>query len=299
MNNIGRNFGGDWTERKLECVSKYLNAYTTIMRSRRRRYTYTYIDAFAGMGYREVKNPDDSAIQRFLAGSARRALEVEHSFPNYVFIEANKHSFAELRKLKDEFPEHDIKCINEDANEYMKSICKKTNWQQNRALVFLDPYGMEVEWPTIELIAHTKAIDLWLLFPIGIGVNRLLKKDGKISESNRKKLDRFFGRTDWFDEFYQLAQQYSLFSENEELEKKDNTLEKIKQFFLLKCLGSCFKSVAKNPLPLHNSKNSLMYLLCFAAGNPNAPKALEIAEGILEKMQDTSDTPQLTLPFKR
>lgn len=52
--------------------------------------------------------------------------------------------------------------------------------------------------------------------------------------------------------------------------------------------------VANNPLPLRNSKNSLMYLLCFAAGNPNAPKALEITEDILEKMQNTL---QLTLPI--
>ncbi len=31
MNTVSQQFGGDWTEQKLECVSKYLNAYTTIM----------------------------------------------------------------------------------------------------------------------------------------------------------------------------------------------------------------------------------------------------------------------------
>jgi three-Cys-motif partner protein len=61
---------------------------------------------------------------------------------------------------------------------------------------------MEVEWSTIKAIASTKAIDLWLLFPLGVAVNRLLRCDGQIDESVKKKLDRFFGTTDWFDQFY-------------------------------------------------------------------------------------------------
>ncbi|MDE0084804.1 MAG: three-Cys-motif partner protein TcmP [Candidatus Poribacteria bacterium] len=291
MNNIGQTFGGDWTEQKLECVSKYLDAYTKIMRLR--KYKYTYIDAFAGMGYRELKNHDDPAIQSFLAGSARRALEVKRPFPNYVFIEADKRSFAELKKLKDEFPDRNIKCINKEANESVRNRCQETNWKENRALVFLDPYGMEVDWTTIELIARTQAIDLWLLFPIGMGVNRLLKNDGNILKPHRKKLDQLFGRTDWFEEFYQLSPQLSLFSENVGFVKKDNIFSIIEQYYL-KRLASIFEFVAQNPFHLRNSKNSLMYLLCFAAGNPNASIALKIAEDILEKMRTPS---QLTLPF--
>lgn len=278
------NFGGSWTEQKLDCVTEYLNAYQKIMRGR--KYNYIYIDAFAGMGYRIQKDDDDPEILRFLAGSARRALEVKQPFPNYIFIEANKNSFNILKKLKIEFQEHNIELINKNANESVKSICNETDWNKNRALVFLDPYGMNVEWTTIELIAHTQAIDAWILFPIGMGVNRLLKNDGNISISHRKKLDQLFGRSDWFDEFYQLARQGSLFSENDELEKRDDIFAEIEYYFL-KCLKGIFPLVAKNPLPLRNSKNSLMYLLCFAAGNPNAPKALKIAEEILEKMQST------------
>ena len=126
-----------------------------------------------------------------------------------------------------------------------------------------------------------------------MGVNRLLRKDGKIQPSERETLDQFFGRDDWFDEFYQLARQGSLFNEKDELEKRDRILAEIEQYFL-KCLKSVFAKVADNPLPLHNSKNSLMYLLCFAAGNPNAPKALKIAQEILEGVRNAS---QPTLPI--
>lgn len=92
--------------------------------------------------------------------------------------------------------------------------------------------------------------------------------------------------------YYQLARQGSLFNDEDEVEKRDDILAEIEHYFL-KRLESVFARVAENPLPLRNSKNSLMYLLCFAAGNPNAPKALQIAEDILEKMR----TPQLTLPI--
>lgn len=150
---------------------------------------------------------------------------------------------------------------------------------------------MQVEWQTTESIAKTQAIDLWILFPIGIGVSRTLKNDGEIGSSERLTLDQLFGRDDWFDEFYQPPRQGSLFNDEDAVEKRDDILAEIEQYFL-KRLESVFARVAENPLPLRNSKNSLMSLLCFAAGNPNAPKALQIAEDILEKMR----TPQLTLP---
>ena len=290
MNNRGHEFGGDWTEQKLECVSKYLHSYTQIMKDR--KFHFSYIDAFAGTGYRELKHNEDIEIPRFLAGSARKALEVKPPFKKYIFIEEDKDSYIELKNLASEFPNHNIECIKANANQSLTDLCKKTEWRTNRALTFLDPYGMQVEWRTIESIAKTQAIDLWLLFPIGMGVNRLLRNDGKIPPSERQTLNQLFGRDDWFDEFYQLARQGSLFNQEEELEKIDDILAEIEQYFL-KCLEKVFAMVAKNPLPLRNSKNSLMYLLCFAAGNPNAPKALEIAEDILEKMH----TPQLTLPI--
>ncbi|MDE0681279.1 MAG: three-Cys-motif partner protein TcmP [Candidatus Poribacteria bacterium] len=291
MNNRGHKFGGNWTEEKLECVSKYLHSYTQIMKER--EYHFTYIDAFAGTGYRELKNSEDIEIPSFLAGSARKALEVRHPFKEYIFIEEEKNSYTELKNLTNEFPNHNIGCINANANQYLTDLCRERDWRTNRALVFLDPYGMQVEWQTIESIAKTQAIDLWILFLIGMGVSRLLRNDGKIPLTERQTLDEFFGRDDWFDEFYQLARQRSLFNEEDELEKRDNILAEIEQYFL-KCLDSVFAMVAKNPLPLRNSKNSLMYLLCFAAGNPNAPKALKIAEEILEKMRNPS---QPTLPI--
>ena len=45
--------------------------------------------------------------------------------------------------------------------------------EKNRAVVFLDPYGAQVDWSTIRDIGETKTIDLWVLFPLGQAVNRM------------------------------------------------------------------------------------------------------------------------------
>lgn len=300
MNVRGHRFGGDWTEQKLECVSKYLHAYTTIMN--RQQFHYAYIDAFAGTGYREMENDEDadelmfpdlvsSEVVDFHDGSARNALEVESPFMKYIFIEKDATRYAELEELrkefllKDRFSEDMIECLCQDANDYLKDLCRKS-WKSHRALVFLDPYGMQVDWKTIESIAQTQAIDLWILFPLGT-VNRLLKRNGEIRPSLRERLDLFFGEPDWYDVFYQLAEQISFFDE-EQWQKTGNIFTTIEQYFIERLQG-IFKDVATNPLPLRNSKNVPLYLLCFAAGNPKGgPTAVRIAQDILEGMQNPS-----------
>jgi hypothetical protein len=57
-------------------------------------------------------------------------------------------------------------------------------------------YGIQVEWSTIEHIAATGAIDLWILFPLGIGLNWLLPRSGLIPEGWRQRLNLFWGRSD-------------------------------------------------------------------------------------------------------
>lgn len=85
-----------------------------------------------------------------------------------------------------------------DANDRIQELCDK-DWPKHRAVLFLDPYGMQVEWKTIEAVARTRPIDMWLLFPLGIGVNRLLTKSGEIPPSWRSRLDLLLGTTDWYE----------------------------------------------------------------------------------------------------
>ena len=74
---------------------------------------------------------------------------------------------------------------------------------------------MAAEWQTVEAIARTQAIDLWYLFPLGVAVNRLLKRYGQIKVTWSRRLDLIFGSHDWYDAFYQLKAEPTLFGEED------------------------------------------------------------------------------------
>lgn len=284
-------FGGSWTAEKLGRVRKYLEAYMQIMKDR--PWRTGYIDAFAGTGYVSIQReggrqklllPDVGQEElAFIEGSARLALQVSHPFDRYIFIERKPTRAEQLDDLKKEYPHlaDRIITVPDDANSYIQRLCTK-DWSARRAVMFLDPYGMQVSWETIRAIAETKAIDLWLLFPLGVAVNRLVRRDGRISEAVRKRLDRMFGSDDWFDEFYKPKERRGLFEDDEQLMKVAN-LDSIGDYFVRR-LKTIFPFVAENPLPLLNSCNNPLYLLCFAAGNERGgATAVKIAQDILRR----------------
>jgi three-Cys-motif partner protein len=292
-------FGGDWTSTKLAILEKYLAAYTTALKDKPtpdRPFRKAYIDAFAGTGYRTMRRdeessanllfPDlaDAAPQQLLDGSARLALKIHPRFDRYIFIERSAERCAELASLKDEFPDLavDIRIEQGEANLEIQKICQK-DWRSHRAVMFLDPYGMQVEWQTIEAIAKTGAIDLWLLFPLGIGVSRLLTRSGDIPAAWRTRLDKLLGTPDWYDEFYRVEPSLTLFGTDEERVVKA-TNASIGRYFNDRLKG-LFPGVAE-PGVLRNSSNCPLYLLCFAAGNAaGAPIALKIANHLLKEVR--------------
>jgi three-Cys-motif partner protein len=110
-------------------------------------------------------------------------------------------------------------------------------------------------------------------------VNRLLRKDAKISEGWQRRLDSFFGERDWRTAFYTTKTEENLFGVEETVEKSAD-LEDIAAYFVRQ-LGTIFAGVAKNPLPLRNSANTPLYMLCFASANKRGAKtAVKIAQDI-------------------
>ncbi len=285
---------------KLDVLAQYLARYTTALKekpSKEHPFRKAYIDAFAGTGYRDARRGDPSGEssqtlllaepaekehQALLDGSARLALKTEPRFDRYVFIERSPERCAQLEALKSEFPHlaSDIRIRQGDANAEIQDLCDK-EWTSRRAVLFLDPYGMQVEWKTIEAIAATKSIDLWLLFPLGIGVNRLLTRSGDIPDSWRRRLNTLLGTEDWYEEFYRVESTPTLFGDADRLVKA--TTETIGRYFNER-LKSVFAAVAEDPKVLRNSANCPLYLLCFAVGNEKgAPIALRIANHLLTK----------------
>jgi three-Cys-motif partner protein len=284
-------FGGNWTSEKLERLRKYLVEYSKIMA--KQKFIYAYIDAFAGTGYISKALNDENEIKlfqdlvddepiSFINGSVKTALEVHPPFSKYIFIEKDIGRVSELKQTCDEYPEHKerIQIVNADANMYLQDLCDNRKWGKHRAVLFLDPYGMQVEWKTIESIARTKAIDMWLLFPLGMSINRMLTKSSEMPQSWEAKLDRFFGTHEWKDAFYKQKISHTLFGEESEMIKACN-YDAIGMFFVER-LRKVFPAVAENPLTLCNSRNVPLFLFCFAAGNEKGGAiAKRIAEYIL------------------
>ncbi|WP_366946705.1 three-Cys-motif partner protein TcmP [Roseiflexus sp.] len=128
---------------------------------------------------------------------------MEPPFKRYLFIERDPERAKELEKLVNEFRGRfqfkgcKIEVVEAEANEYLIQWCRQNNWQSSRAVVFLDPYGMQVSWDLIEALGQTRAVDLWLLFPLGMAVNRLLTRNQPPTGPWANALTRMFGTNDW------------------------------------------------------------------------------------------------------
>lgn len=268
-------FGGGWTQRKLGVVREYLKLYATALKNQ--SFQRIYIDAFAGTGDRTDKRreslplldlPEFDAVAK---GSARLALEVEPPFHRYILIERATRRASELTALKSEFPSRNIEIINDDANDAIALVCNVTDWRTTRGVVFLDPYGLQVTWDTLVAVAGTKALDVWVLFPSGMGLNRLLTKSGDIPQEWQETLDRSLGTKDWRSAFYRREQEADLFEGSRSKTVKDADPIKLEKFYLDR-LRAIFPTVMNKSVRLTNSKDQTMYLLCFACANPS-PKA--------------------------
>lgn len=291
-------FGGNWTQKKLEALEKYLKAYMTIMRGNRNAqyFRVTYLDGFAGSGVRYVPSDDaleneaaswwedfgEAEVQDFYKGSPRVALDIEKKFDRYIFVEKNPQWVAELEKLKLDYPDLDIQIEQADCNRFIHEWCASLQWN-DRALVFLDPYGMQVEWGTLVTLARTEKVDLWLLVPLGSAIMRLLTRNEPPPQGWQRALDRLFGTEEWLGQFYQVTRAQTLFGE-EETTVRTASFDTVTRFFVQR-LSEVFAGVLDRPAILRNSKNVPLYTLCFAASNPKgAPTAVKIARDIAEDL---------------
>lgn len=279
-------FGGIWTEEKLNIFTSYLDAYLIALQNQ--KFKKIYIDAFAGTG--EIETSDGG---QYLVGSAKRALASDKKFDHYYFIEADSQKAEELQNMINfEFPQMKriVTIFCGDANDKLAEIISSVDWRYNRGLLFLDPYATQVNWTTLETVARTKSIDVWYLFPFS-ALNRMLPKNGKY-ETWESCIDRLLGDDGWHTEFYKEDPQMSLFdlshdsgTDNSGTRKiKDSNPDHIKAYIISR-LGTIFPCVSKHPRIFRNSRNSPMFLFCFAISNESeaAQKlALRIANHILK-----------------
>lgn len=293
-------WGGQWTEEKLDAFEKYVNAYLTIMNSHRDKYQWNliYFDGFAGSGSRnETKKEANSALLQELfddtflkeeelniyKGAAERVLSIpQRGFDFYYFVDKDKESSLKLHELLSPYEnEKTLVYRNSDANKQVEMLAAAMRKDKSlAALVLLDPFGMQVDWKSIECLTGTRT-DLWILIPTGVIINRLLDRKGELTHID--KLTSFFG----MDEeslkafFYSKRQVQTLFGEIETAEKVKQPIQKITELYIQQ-LQRIFKHVTLEPLVLYNSRKTPIFHFACASNNPSAVK---IANEIISKKQ--------------
>lgn len=280
---VEHEFGSQHTEIKLSVVEGYLKAFTTSLRPHFKRLLY--FDAFAGTGARteRVAARDQDLIGEAVPeqvshrrGSARIALEIEPKFDRFFFMEQNPKHCAALEQMKQEFPDRSIEILPGDANELIVRLIENKNWAGTRGVMFLDPYGMQVDWETLEAIRRTEAIDVWYLFSLSGLYRQAARNLSAVDVNKRTAISRMLGTHDWESELYHVAPQGDLLASLEDpVERQRNADVSGLENYVKRRLMDLFPYVhAPLALPVWNKPQR--FSLFFATSNPS-PKATALA----------------------
>jgi len=228
---------GPWAKQKLDGLESYLHHYLQVLE--KFGFKVVYIDAFAGAGKSEVRNSwkgaddddlllfDDDFVQseaEFIEGSPRRALGLKYSFHGHYFFDQDPVRAKLLEDLQSEFPEKNIYVRVGDANPLIQKLAKKLRGRDTRGFAFLDPYGPHLHWDTIKSLVETKNVEVMINFPLGMAVNRMIKRNGDIPENCRHDLNLCFGTNEWEPLVYN--EQRTLFGTTDR-QKVDNTAARL------------------------------------------------------------------------
>jgi three-Cys-motif partner protein len=281
---------GPWAKEKLECLGKYLHAYTTILRKQNWCRGYIYVDAFAGAGtallrqYYEQSseaslienvagfvNEQESEAERYVTGSPKVALSLQHPFTEYIFIEKSVARIAELNTLKQQYGEtRNVSIYQSDANHAIRERLLgqgRYNWKIYRGLAFLDPFGMQVPWDTIEALGKTNAFEILLNLPVGMAIQRMLPRSGHFEEVQREKLDTYFGSPEWRQIVYEDTQ--DLFGHSL-ITKRHDAGEKLAKWYQERLKGAY--GFSSRPRLITNTRGAHLYYLLWAGPNKNGAK---------------------------
>lgn len=283
-------FGGLWSLLKIETVADYLRAFNTALRKKpspNRPFRRIYIDAFAGSGdfsFATEAAPllDVAASVSNHSGSAKRALETTPPFDALFFIERLPENVEKLKKLTASSPSASV--ILGDANAEVRRICAETQWASTRGVIFLDPFGTEVDWETLKAISGTEALDVWYLFPLS-GLYRNAPHDpSALDASKRRTLTRILGTENWEQVFYAKpnSNELSLFPQEPAGPAIRSVEVEEMESFVRKRLKTLFPTVLP-PKRLYGPTNAPMFSLFFAVSNPSA-KARKVAGDIAQDL---------------
>jgi three-Cys-motif partner protein len=202
---IARN-SGIWAKEKLSFLDEYGPPALKATEAKRQRW---YVDLFAGPGI----NVDDEETHLEFEGAALRALKMTAPGDERVYfthmvlvnkdIEAHQALEFRINRHCDEghcrAPRAHVHAVHGDSNRLTHSIMRKIN-AKSYVFVFADIEApKQLPFSTVRaLMSHGhKSVDLFVLFPLDMGLNRVLSYNPETWEASAETLTEFFGTDKW------------------------------------------------------------------------------------------------------
>jgi three-Cys-motif partner protein len=165
--------------------------------------------------------------------------------------------------------------VHGDANERLPEILNTINWQNKRALVFIDPFGFQLNWTTLETMLTNTKLDAWILVPVA-GSNRVFPKElSRMDEHKENRLTEFFGSDEWKG-FYQKTK--TLFDEGT-LHLTDDKEQKLLKLYIKKI--RTIATYCSEPINLYDGTTH-RFSLVFCMSN-KSPPAIKLAEKLVSE----------------
>lgn len=276
---------GDWSVDKLRILKEYSAAYAIILQHQRNAHTgkkqfYTgYIDAFAGAGEHIHKGTG-----QVVKGSPLNALELATQFDHYEFIDLNPERVQRLKQLTEK--RCNVSVHHGDCNEILlKTVLPKyPRDKYRRALCFLDPYSLQLDWKVLKTAGEMQSVEIFLNFPIhDMNRNAKRKNIDEVDATSRERMTKFWGDESWHAAMYAPSKQATLpglFAED-----AGPDLEKVDQASFIAAFRDRLKKVAgfkfvPEPVAMKIPQGAVVYFLFFASNNETGAR---VANDIMKR----------------
>jgi three-Cys-motif partner protein len=273
-------FGGIWTTKKLEIIDKYLKFYSTALQNM--PFNIHYVDPFSGTG--TIDFDDGLFNSKPIEGSVKKSLMVHPPFSKYHFNEPNARRNAQLKEIASEYPNRNIEISSLDANNMIQGVCSQLGY--DRAVFFIDPYGCQLDWESLDTIAKGRGNDVWLWFPVSAVMRQATLDADQIQDKWRTRLNKLFGENSWEDALYNTPEDPlagstgSLFDDDPlntiQKRTRQSGTEALDKYVMNR-LKDIFPYVNDKPMAFSNSKGSTLFRLYFAMSNKDEA-ALRLAK---------------------
>jgi three-Cys-motif partner protein len=208
--------------------------------------------------------PIDAAAEEYIRGSPRVALDIANPFSRYIFIERDPGRAAELERLRQEYGKRRrIDVWQGSAADELDALLKSDLGRPgHRAVVFLDPFGMQISWTVIERLAATRQVEVMINFTLGMAIYRVLPRSATLQPGWSEALDRFFGTHDWHERVYE--ERADLLGAR--MEKRSDASQRLLEWYRAR-LKAIFGHVSPARL-VKNTRGGHLYYLIWAGPHP-------------------------------